>query len=99
MLKPTADNAGDWRYQPNSQPQSGETQLGKGQAHLSYLLRISIRLPAFNKNSVSRMPNYGPPGSERQDDRSLAERFGFGVLKDTPIAKTFAEFGNFPVNI
>jgi hypothetical protein len=55
------------------------------------------KLPAFNKNSVSRMPNYGPPGSERQDDRSLAERFGFGVLKDTPIAKTFAEFGNFPL--
>jgi hypothetical protein len=54
------------------------------------------KAPAFNENSISRMPNYGPPGSELQDDRSWAERFGFGVLKDTPIAKTFAEFGNVP---
>ena len=42
------------------------------------------------------MPNYGPPGSGGQGDGSSAERFGFGVLKDTPIAKTFAEFGNVP---
>jgi hypothetical protein len=54
------------------------------------------KAPAFNEYSVSKMPSYGPPGSEGQDDRSLAERLGYAVLKDTPIAKTFAEFGNVP---
>jgi cold shock CspA family protein len=58
---------------------------------------ILARARAFQEENFSDLPNYGPPGSERQDDRSLAERFGFGVLKDTPIAKTFAEFGNFPL--
>ena len=54
------------------------------------------KAPAFNEYSVSRMPNYGPPGSERQDDRSLAERLGYGVLKGTRIAETFDKLGNAP---
>jgi hypothetical protein len=58
---------------------------------------ILARARAFQEENFSDLPNYGPPGSKRQDDRSWAERFGFGVLKDTPIAKTFAEFGNFPL--
>jgi hypothetical protein len=45
------------------------------------------KLPAFNKNSVSRMPNYGPPGSERQDDRSLADKWE-GVPNIPPIFKS-----------
>jgi hypothetical protein len=58
---------------------------------------ILARARAFQEENFSDLPNYGPPGSKRQDDRSWAERLGYGVLKDTPIAKTFAEFGNFPL--
>jgi hypothetical protein len=44
-------------------------------------------IPAFNKNSVSRMPNYGPPGSEQQDDRSLADKWE-GAPNIPPIFKS-----------
>jgi hypothetical protein len=57
---------------------------------------ILAQAEAFKEKNFSNLPNYGPPGSKRQDDRSLAERFGFGMLKGTPIAKTLAEYGTLP---
>jgi hypothetical protein len=48
---------------------------------------MMYKLPAFNKNSVSRMPNYGPPGSEQQDDRSLADKWE-GAPNIPPIFKS-----------
>jgi hypothetical protein len=83
---------------PADVPQATERRdpTGERPNPLQGISEIIGQAPAFNENSVSRMPNYGPPGSERRDDMSLAERFGFGSLGGSGIAETVAGFDNLP---